>query len=221
MMATKNPFQGDDIDPFSGVRDEEGGIRRDSRGNVSTPKPEPKKETFREAFARNRAAGKDTFTWNGKKYSTEMAKPAAKPAAKTAAKVEPPSAQTTARTAAANMGRPGPTKERAAAMPPMARPDASTSRGVRAEAPEQKPKTEMQRNTAANAKANRERMEAQRKAREERKAKSGESKPMFGRNPAGKTPAEVRKEKCFAKGGMVSARADGVAKRGKTKCKII
>jgi hypothetical protein len=38
----------------------------------------PKKKTFREAFAEARSAGKDTFTWNGKKYTTELAKPAAK-----------------------------------------------------------------------------------------------------------------------------------------------
>jgi hypothetical protein len=210
-MATKNPFQGDDVDPFSGVRDEEGGIRKEPKvEQVSTPK----KETFKEAFASARKSGKDQFTWNGKKYSTEMAKPAAK----TSAKTETPSASTAARSAASNMGRVGPTKERAAGMPTAPKPTAETSRGVRSEAPA---KTEMQRNTAANAKANRERMEEQRKAREERKTKSSESKPMFGRNPAGKTPAEVRKEKGFAKGGSVSARADGIAKRGKTKCKII
>ena len=35
--------------------------------------PEPKRESFKEAFARNRAAGAKTFEWNGKKYTTEMA----------------------------------------------------------------------------------------------------------------------------------------------------
>lgn len=47
-------------------------------------KPEPKRESFKEAFARNRASGAKTFEWNGKKYTTEMAG-ASKP--RTAAKV--------------------------------------------------------------------------------------------------------------------------------------
>jgi hypothetical protein len=183
-MAGKNPFQGDDVDPFSGVRDEEGGIRKESKvEQVSTPK----KETFKEAFASARKSGKDQFTWNGKKYGTELAKPAAKKPTDTR--------------------RMGPTKERAADLPPMAK----------AEAPKPpvapKPKTEMQRNTAANAKANRERMEERRKAREAKK--SGESKPLFGRNPAGKMPEEVRK---MAKGGSV--RGYGIARGGK-KCKMV
>jgi hypothetical protein len=56
MMATKNPFQGDDVDPFSGARDKDGGI---------------KKQTFGQAFAEARRAGKKTFTHNGKSYSTQ------------------------------------------------------------------------------------------------------------------------------------------------------
>jgi hypothetical protein len=182
-MASKNPFQGDDVDPFSGVRDEEGGIRKEEpSGNVATPK----KETFKEAFASARKSGKDQFTWNGKKYSTELAKPAAKKPTDTR--------------------RIGPTKERAADLPPMPKAEAPK--------PAPKPKTEMQRNTAANAKANRERMEEQRKAREARK--SGEGKSMFGRNPKGKTPDEARTG--FAKGGSV--RGYGIARGGK-KCKMV
>ena len=74
-MATKNPYQGDDYDFFEAARDEEGGIRKEKPAvNVDTPK----KETFREAFASARKAGKGQLTWNGKKYSTELAKPAAK-----------------------------------------------------------------------------------------------------------------------------------------------
>ena len=57
-----NPFQGEDVDPFSGARDEEGNIERE----------EPKKETFKEAFAKARKAGDKTFMFNGKKYTTEM-----------------------------------------------------------------------------------------------------------------------------------------------------
>jgi hypothetical protein len=60
---------------------------------------EPKKMSFKEAFASARKGGDKTFTWNGKKYTTEMAgekkaAPKAEPAktepAKPAAKVEKP-----------------------------------------------------------------------------------------------------------------------------------
>ena len=37
--------------------------------------PEPKKMSFKEAFAEARADGKKTFEWEGKKYTTELAKP--------------------------------------------------------------------------------------------------------------------------------------------------
>ena len=39
---------------------------------------------FKEAFAAARGAGDKTFEYNGKKYTTEMAKPASKPAASSA-----------------------------------------------------------------------------------------------------------------------------------------
>ena len=55
-MATKNPFQGDDKDPFSAARGKDGGI---------------KKQTFGQAFAAARRAGKKTFTHNGKSFTTE------------------------------------------------------------------------------------------------------------------------------------------------------
>ena len=73
----KNPFQGDDEDPFSGARDEETGeIKREA---PSAPKAEePKKQSFGQAFAAARKAGDKTFTFGGKKYTTELAKPAAK-----------------------------------------------------------------------------------------------------------------------------------------------
>ncbi len=56
----KNPYQGDDVDPFSGARDEDGDIKRE----------EPKKMSFKEAFAAARKAGDKTFEFQGKKYST-------------------------------------------------------------------------------------------------------------------------------------------------------
>lgn len=41
-------------------------------------KKEEKKETFKEAFAAARKDDKATFTWQGKRYTTEMAKPSTK-----------------------------------------------------------------------------------------------------------------------------------------------
>jgi len=203
MMATKNPYQGDDYDFFAAARDESGEIKKDAP-KADAPKAEaPKKQSFGQAFAAARKAGDKTFMFNGKKFSTDMAsdKPKAAPA-------------TTARTAAASMGRVGPTKERAAGMPKVeAKPAA-------------KPKTEMQRNTASNAAANRERLEARAKANRERmeaqrKSKDTESKPLFGRNPKGMTPEEFRKSKetKMAKGGSV--KGAGIEKRGMRKCKIV
>jgi hypothetical protein len=61
-----NPFQGDDVDPFSGVRDEEGNIKREA------PKEDEPKKTFKQAFAQARKDGDKTFMFNGKKYMTEL-----------------------------------------------------------------------------------------------------------------------------------------------------
>jgi hypothetical protein len=86
----KNPFQGDDEDPFSGARDEETGeIKREV---PSTSKAEePKKQSFGQAFAAARKAGDKTFMFGGKKYTTEMKGEAKKPAA--APKAEPVKAE--------------------------------------------------------------------------------------------------------------------------------
>ena len=78
-----NPFQGDDVDPFSGARDEEGEIERE--------KP---KKSFGQAFAEARRAGDKTFMFNGKKYTTELkGEKKDKPAKKEEAKAEPAKAE--------------------------------------------------------------------------------------------------------------------------------
>jgi hypothetical protein len=92
--VTKNPYQGDDDDYFSNVRDEETGeIKREAAKEV---KEAPKKQTFGQAFAAARKAGDKTFMFGGKKYTTEMKgetkKPAATPKAEPA-KVEPAKAE--------------------------------------------------------------------------------------------------------------------------------
>ena len=42
----KNPYQGDDVDPFSGARDEEGGIKREAPKKRVVTKEEMKKAGF-------------------------------------------------------------------------------------------------------------------------------------------------------------------------------
>jgi hypothetical protein len=76
-----NPFQGDDVDPFSGARDEEGDIAREPAAAAA---PE-KKMTFGDAFKAARGRGDKTFEYMGKKFTTEMAgeKKASTPTAKT------------------------------------------------------------------------------------------------------------------------------------------
>jgi len=63
-----NPFQGDEVDPFSGARDEETGDVK----QVGLP-ASAKTSRFGTAFAAARRAGDKTFMFNGKKYTTEMA----------------------------------------------------------------------------------------------------------------------------------------------------
>jgi hypothetical protein len=214
MMATKNPFQGDDLDFFAAARDESGEIKKETpKAEAPKAAAEPaKKQTFGQAFAAARRAGDKTFMFGGKSFSTAMASDKAKPAAKAPATRALPSAD-----------RVGPTKARAAAM---AKPEPKAEAPKPAAKPKTTAKAEMQRNTASNAAANRERLEARAKANRERmeaqrKSKDTESKSMFGRNPKGMTPEELRKSKetKMAKGGSV--RGAGIEKRGMRKCKIV
>lgn len=56
----------------------------ESSSGTGESAPEPKKQSFKEAFAEARKGGGKTFEWNGKKYTTEMAGGASKPAPKPA-----------------------------------------------------------------------------------------------------------------------------------------
>jgi len=67
-----NPFQGDDQDDFSGVRDREGNVKRAGLARSA------KLSNFGAAFNAARKAGDKTFMFKGKKYTTEMASPKAK-----------------------------------------------------------------------------------------------------------------------------------------------
>ena len=80
----KNPFQGDDIDPFSGVRDEETGETaykgpsKEAIERLEKRAEESKPQNFKQAFAAARKAGDKTFMFGGKKFTTELAKPTPK-----------------------------------------------------------------------------------------------------------------------------------------------
>jgi hypothetical protein len=69
------PFQGDDVDDFEAARDDEGNVKQTGLA------PSAKLSSFGAAFNAARRGGEKTFTWKGKKYTTEMAKPKAAPKA--------------------------------------------------------------------------------------------------------------------------------------------
>jgi hypothetical protein len=83
--GANNPYQGDDVDPYSAARDEAGNIAvakdRDLKAEIKAmqeaeKEPAPARaQTFKEAFAGARGAGKKTFEWQGKRYTTELAAP--------------------------------------------------------------------------------------------------------------------------------------------------
>lgn len=106
-----NPYQGDDIDPFSGARDKEGSTNTRPTYKASTADQMDERDrrememtktsgaglkaaaptSFKDAFRAARNAGDKTFMFKGKKYTTDTASDKkaapAKPAA--AAKAEP------------------------------------------------------------------------------------------------------------------------------------
>jgi hypothetical protein len=67
----------------------------DSGSSQSTASSTPKSMSFKEAFASARKGGDKSFEWQGKKYTTELAKPkAAAPAPKAAAPAPKPKYET-------------------------------------------------------------------------------------------------------------------------------
>lgn len=88
-----NPYQGDDIDPFSGARDKEGSTNTRPTYKASTADQMDERDrrememtktsgaalkaaapmSFKDAFRAARNAGDKTFMFKGKKYTTDMA----------------------------------------------------------------------------------------------------------------------------------------------------
>jgi hypothetical protein len=80
-MATRKPKRfngqfGSDVDAANETDDPIGALNK-SRGWTDTEEAPAKKQSFKEAFAAARGAGDKTFEWNGKKFTTEVAKPKA------------------------------------------------------------------------------------------------------------------------------------------------
>lgn len=201
-MAT-NPFQGDDVDPFSAMRDEEGNIKKMSDEDVEetlrrapsgmyrseeAPAAAAAPTSFKDAFAAARRAGGKTFEWQGKKYTTEMA--------------------------GGKKAAPAPTPAPAAPAAPKAKQsiyDTSRDPLIR---------------RVKESMAEREELARQRKETDAESARFAKrSTPVSrDRDPYRGRTAEQRVKdlRGYAGGGKVTAssRADGCAKRGKTKGKM-
>lgn len=196
-----NPFQGDDEDPFSGVRDEEGNVKQ--TGLARTAKLSP----FGLAFDTARKAGEKNFTFKGKKYSTDMggstkapSKAPSKPAAPAASKPSSKSADMTGPEVASEkrriQNRGGTDRLGESAFGRL------IQRGMN------KPKT-----------VEKESGDFDRLMKEKRSDRSDEgSSEVVGAKKGGMM-------KAYKKGGMVkssaSRRADGCATKGKTKGRVL
>ena len=62
----------EDVQSFAGTPENDSNV-----GMTSEEAAPVKKQSFKEAFAAARGAGDKTFEWNGKKFTTELAKPKA------------------------------------------------------------------------------------------------------------------------------------------------
>ena len=151
-----------------------------------------KNPSFKQAFAAARLAGDKTFVWNGKPYTTEMA--GTTPTTKVTPTVNPADAE-----AGASRGRKGsatPTITESQGLP--ADDDFTKSTQYTLYPPEVRAKYRKEHGLAPEAPAK--------------------------RNPrTGREMAKGGKVKAFAKGGRISAstRADGLAKKGFTKGRMV
>ena len=145
---------------------------RDKRGSYE--EDAPKKTSFKEAFASARKGGEKTFEWNGKKYTTDVAKPKAAPKAEAATpKVD------------------------------------SVSRHKKLKSEMESFKPEARTTPGPITKA---------MSREGTSAVPAMPKGRMASGPV--TEYGDEKPQAFAKGGSVSRRADGIASKGKNKCKM-
>ena len=165
--------------------------------------------SFKDAFKAARKAGQGTFTWQGKKYTTEMAgekkaAPADKPAVPAAPKVEAPSVS-------------GPRSGGRGSKPGMARvgsgryDDPTSSFGERVMSPLSKLGDIFGRRAEERV------MKDMNVDRAEARKRLDAKEAASGMNRGG----GVKKFRGGGSVGSASKRADGIASRGKTRCKIV
>lgn len=218
-----NPFQAGDVDPYSAARDEDGGISqakgRDLKSEIEGMQGMYDKEdweqkgpstqaakplSFKEAFADARKRGDSTFTWNGSKYTTEVASPKAAAPKAAAPKAAAPNAPSTARSMLS-----GPTAQEVTKAETRRKSIYNLDRDPLV----QKIKEAMRGPNAEQRQA---------KAELERESRRG-TKPASSDPYRGRTAEERMKAmRGYAAGGSVaSRRADGCAQRGKTRGKMV
>lgn len=200
-------------------------------GGMTSAASEPKKETFKEAFAAARRkmlkeGGPKEFTWRGKSYTTELEKPkaparvlsepstpynppAATPAATSAARA--PVAATKVKTRSQTLAE----ESKKAAERRAARRAASDAQELRDAGPRTRILMEERRKAESRAATRKATTKANEYAREIKDAGPRTRMLMEERRRA-----EARRAgKTMAKGGSASKRADGCAIRGKTRAR--
>lgn len=195
-----NPYQGDDVDPFSAVRDEKtGGIDKDTGMSEkedweqkSQSTSAPKQKSFKEAFA----AAKDgsNFEWNGKMYKKEYAQ-------KRDSKAEMPKPAT-------ESGRGAVSESKASinTTPKTKQSIYDTSRDPLI----RKVKEAFREPTKTEREAKNEML------RESRRGQQNRADTYYGK----KAEDRMKDMRGYKSGGSASSRADGCAMRGKTRGKV-
>lgn len=187
--------------------------------------------SFKDAFKAARKAGQGTFTWQGKKYTTEMAgekKAAPAAAAKPADKPAAPKVE------AAPVAAPKSARETQAEAD--ARPGSGAGfRRLAARFGTAGQRANMRAMGYGDEDEGSEESPAMRRIRLAREAAETSSRGPRGRGSALKNMSTAERRmyeagrgmkggggvKKYAGGGSVSRRADGIASRGKTRCKIV
>ena len=206
--GSANPFQGDDVDPFSAVRKPSGEIMRE-------PAKAAPKMNFGQAFAAARKRGDKTFEFNGKKFTTQVKGETKKPKAAT---TRGPSRGTQ------DEGDAGEEAARKAKEAKMAK-----AREMRKQTDPGDVPADVRRTQEASAKSKRRDMTgfAQMPFSEQMKYLSTKGKEGTGfktKEGSTKKKDEMGDYTPFKKGGKVSSaskRGDGIAMRGKTKGRMV
>ena len=187
--------------------------------------------SFKDAFKAARKAGQGTFTWQGKKYTTKLEsenKPAAPAAAKPAAAPAAPKVE------AAPAAAPKSARETQAEAD--ARPGSGAGfRRLAARFGTAGQRKEMKALGYGDEDEGSDESPAMRRMRIAREVAETSSRGPRGRGSAVKNMSTAERRmydagrgmnrgggvKKYAGGGSVSRRADGIASRGKTRCKIV